>query len=174
MICCIVVCYAMLSTLALLVPESINLCFLSIGVYGMFKSIEIQHPLYAALFLNLLAAWATSAVNLLVFPFIDFYVGFSNSLNVFALHFHIGCWLVTSIIRYVYLIHRDWVYSKIPSVRTQCYVSVALEIIVAWILLTPIVGAMLYLGKYFIFFSFRLSLHIPPYLDNAVEQHSFK
>ena len=137
----------MLTKVALLLSEMLNLCFLSFGIYGMFKSIEIQHPLYAALYLNLLIALVTSVINLLAYPFIDVYLRFSNSLNCLALFFHMGCWLITSIIRYVYLIHSDWLYSKIPSVKTQCFVTLTFEIILSWILMAPVLGIMLKLGK---------------------------
>ena len=140
----------MLTKVALLLPEMLNLSFLSFGIYGMFKSIEIQHPLYAALFFNLLIALVTSVINLLVYPFIDIYIRFSSSLNCSALFFHMGCWLTTSIIRYVYLIHRDWLYSKMPSVRTQCFVTLTFEIMLPWILMSPIFGVMLKLGNYYV------------------------
>jgi hypothetical protein len=43
------------SKLIVVVPDFVNLITLFFGMYGMHQGIEIQHPLYSLLFINLLA-----------------------------------------------------------------------------------------------------------------------
>ena len=66
-----------------IVPELINVtCFL-LGIYGMYHGIEIQHPLYAILFFNLIVPLISSTVNLSVVGFSSFetYLKVSNLTN---------------------------------------------------------------------------------------------
>jgi hypothetical protein len=44
-------------------PDCANVTVLLIGLYGMYQGIEVQHPLYAVLFLNLAVSWISSLVN---------------------------------------------------------------------------------------------------------------
>jgi uncharacterized membrane protein len=41
---------------AMIVPDFFNCVVLLLGIYGMYHGIEIQHPLYAIMFLNLIIA----------------------------------------------------------------------------------------------------------------------
>ena len=94
-------------TSILVAPEFVNLIFLIIGIYGMQKGIEISHPLYAILFLNLITSLAVTLINISAFPFTqsEQYVIVSNSMNGSSLVFHCNCWCVTSIMRYLYIVH---------------------------------------------------------------------
>ena len=38
-------------------------------MYGMYQGVEIQHPLYSALFMILGASWVLSLINIVGFPF---------------------------------------------------------------------------------------------------------
>ena len=38
-------------------------------MYGMYQGVEIQHPLYSALFMILVASWVLSLINIVGFPF---------------------------------------------------------------------------------------------------------
>jgi hypothetical protein len=91
----------------LVAPEFVNLIFLIIGIYGMQRGIEISHPLYAILFLNLITSLAVTLVNISAFPFThsEQYVIVSNSMNGSSLVFHCNCWCVSSIMRYLYIVH---------------------------------------------------------------------
>ena len=48
-------------------PELINMAFLLLGIYGMYRGIEIQHPLYAILFCNLIVPLISTIINTTVF-----------------------------------------------------------------------------------------------------------
>ena len=60
--------------LRLLVPsiDIVNLLFLILGIYGMYNGIEIGHPLYMVLFINLIQATISTTANLCCFPLIAF------------------------------------------------------------------------------------------------------
>ena len=52
--------------------EICNVLLLSVGVLAMYHGIEIQHPLYLVLFVNLIVPLISTVSNLLLFPFISF------------------------------------------------------------------------------------------------------
>ena len=52
--------------------ELCNVLLLSVGLLGMYHGIEIHHPLYMVLFVNLIVPLITTVSNLLLFPFITF------------------------------------------------------------------------------------------------------
>ena len=51
----------------LIVPEYFNLIVLIVGVYGMYQGIEITHPLYAILFVNLIVPLCFTSMDLVMF-----------------------------------------------------------------------------------------------------------
>ncbi len=85
----------------LIVPETINIWLLLIGIYGMYQGIQIIHPIYAVLFLNLLVQFVSSGISLVAFPVLesDKFVRLSNGNNSLSLLFHCTAWCVTSILR---------------------------------------------------------------------------
>jgi len=76
--------------------------FLFIGIYGMYQGIQISHPIYAVLFLNLLVQFVSSGISLAAFPVLESgkFVRLSNGNNSLSLLFHCTAWCVTSILRY--------------------------------------------------------------------------
>ena len=113
----------------LVFPEFTNLTFLIIGVYTMYQGIEIYHPLYAILFVNLLIALSVTVVNISAFPFIHIekYVMLSNSTNgFFSLLFHCNCWCICSIIRFIYMVHESWIHSRLPNPKLQCAIAIVI------------------------------------------------
>ena len=78
----------------LVIPELIYLFIFLLGIYGMYQGIEIQHPLYAVLFLNLLVPSTFTAVNIIAFPFIstEKYIKVSNLSSALCLYFHCTSW----------------------------------------------------------------------------------
>jgi hypothetical protein len=71
-------------------PELINMAFLLLGIYGMYRGIEIQHPLYAILFCNLIVPLISTIINITVFGFVSLekYARLSNATNAFSVYFH--------------------------------------------------------------------------------------
>ncbi len=131
-------------------PEVINLVFLLLGIYGMYHGIEIHHPLYAILFFNLIVPLISTLINISVFGFLSFekYVRVSNLTNSISISFHGTCWLLSSMIRYLYIMHNDWLFSKFPDVKKQCWIALGLEIGLTILFMMPIVGTAMSLGKY--------------------------
>ena len=138
----------------LLLPEFLNFTFLSFGVFGMYQGTEIFHPIYANLILNLLFPLTATIIEILAFAFIDrnHYVLLSNGGNGFSLEFHCNCWCITSFIRYIYILHDDWIHSVIPNMKVQCALSIAGTFGLFIVLLLPQIGYAIYLGKHFQYF----------------------
>jgi hypothetical protein len=132
-----------------IVPELIAIAFLLLAIYGMYQGIEVQHPLYAILFFNLIVSLISSIINTTVFGFIslDKYVRVSNVTNGFSIYFHGTCWLLSSFIRYVYILHKDWLFSKVPDVKKQCWIALGLEITLVFMFMLPVLGTLILLGN---------------------------
>ena len=110
---------------SLIVPEYVNFPFLLVTIFGMYQGIEIRHPLYAVLFLNLIVAFATTVTHIVGFTVlpIDKFVIVSNLLNSQSLYYHCTSWCVTSVIRYVYIFHEEWIHNLIPSSNMKCFLG---------------------------------------------------
>ena len=119
------------------------------AIYGMYNGIEISHPLYAVLFTNLCAALASTIFNIVTFVFIEIelYVRISNASNGWYLVFHCFSWCGTSILRYIYILHNEWIHLKFPDHRVLSLVAVFGVISSYLICITPAVGFLIYLGK---------------------------
>jgi hypothetical protein len=129
-------------TSILVVPECINLNFLIIGIYGMHQGIEI-------LFLNLITSLGVTLINISAFPFINSeqYVIVSNATNGLSLVFHCNCWCVSSIIRYLYIVHDARVHRIIPDLKHQRYLAIFTTCASNVAVLLPVYGFAMYLGN---------------------------
>jgi hypothetical protein len=132
-----------------IVPELINMIFLLLDIYGMYKGIEIQHPLYAILFFNLIIPLISTIINLTIFGFVSLenYVNVSNLTSAFSVYFHGICWMLSSVTRYLYIMHNDWLFSKFPDVKKQCWIALGLEITLTILIMTPAVWTGVLLGN---------------------------
>jgi hypothetical protein len=83
----------------------------------MYNGIEIEHPVFRVLFCNLIAALFASAFNVIVYPVAKEikYSKIANGINGLSLMFHCCCWLVVSLLRYIYIIHKDWLFKTFPD-----------------------------------------------------------
>ena len=133
----------------LILPECVNIICLLLGLYGMYHGIEIQHPLYAILFVNLIVACATSVLDLLVFIFIrsERYLIFSNLMNNIGIMHHCSCWCVSSILRFIYIVYDDWFHSHISSIKLQCTLAIICEQSLALFFGLPALGVVISFGK---------------------------
>jgi hypothetical protein len=133
-----------------IVPELMNLTFLLLGIYGMYKGIEIQHPLYAIIFFNLIVPLISTVINITVFGFVslEIYLNVSSLTSAFSVYFHGMCWMLSSLIQYLYIMHNDWLFSKFPDVKKQCWIALGLEITLTILLMTPVVWTAVLLGSY--------------------------
>ena len=134
----------------LIFPEYVNFVILFIGIYGMYHGIEIQHPLYTVLFVNLNVACISSAVNIVGFTLIPVhkYVVLSNLTNSQSLYFHCTSWCITSTIRYIYIFHEDWVHNTIASARLKCFLAIMASFGFSCIQSSPVFVVIIYFGNY--------------------------
>jgi hypothetical protein len=135
----------------MIVPEYMNFVFLLSGIYGMYRGIEIQHPLYATIFLDLMIALFFTLLDMIAFFYMspDKFFPTTNTNSGVALHFHCTCWCVTSIIRYIYIVHENWIHKAIPNHKYQCYMAIGFTFILYLALSFPSMGYSIYLGNYF-------------------------
>lgn len=81
----------------IILPDCVGIFILLLAVFGMYYGIEVRHPLYAILYANLIFALLCSLTS---------------------------AWGMTSIIRYIWLYHNDWIHSLIPNPTAQCLISI--------------------------------------------------
>ena len=134
---------------AMIMPEYINAVMLRMAIYGMYKGIEILHPIYSVLFVNLITGLCQTVFNLLVFNFVrtDLFIRIANATNCCYLTFHCTAWSVTSILRYVFIMHKDWIESKFENLKTLSSISVLGVMIWNASLIVPVVAYTIHLGK---------------------------
>jgi len=95
-------------------------------VYKMYKGIEISNPLYAIVFCNLITSLLSSLLNSIVFPFISSvcYTSLVNGNNIACLCFHFCCWCILSILRYLYILKKDYLDEKFSEPAKLLHVSI--------------------------------------------------
>jgi hypothetical protein len=86
----------------------------------MYHGIEIEHPVFRVLLCNLIVAFFSSAANVIAYPIKNKikYNVFVNTNNGFSLLFHCCCWLIVSLLRFIYIFHKDWLYKRFPDPKT--------------------------------------------------------
>jgi hypothetical protein len=99
------------------VLEILNSVVLFTVAYHIYKGIEVRHPVYALIFGDILVALASSLTNVLVFPFVKTYryTSLSKGNNIFCLFFHCCSWSVLSVLRYMYIINKNWLEQTFPD-----------------------------------------------------------
>jgi hypothetical protein len=112
----------------------------------MYNGIEIEHPVFRVLLCNLIVAFFSSAVNLIAHPIKNKikYNVFVNTNNAFSLLFHCCCWLIVSLLRFIYIFHKDWLFKRFPEPKTLNRLVIA-SVFFAYILclLTIVIVCML-------------------------------
>jgi amino acid transporter len=117
---------------------------LSVGILQMYNGVEIEHPVFRVLFCNLVVAFISSAVNIIVYPF-EKNVRYStiiNGNNGFYYLFHCCSWLIVSILRFIYIIHKDWLFKRFPDPKVLnrlAIASVFLSFLTCWLILIIVI-----------------------------------
>jgi hypothetical protein len=104
-----------------------NTIILSVGILQMYNGIDIEHPIFRVLFCSLTAAFLSSAVNIIVFP-VTMEIKYSTvvtATNVTCLIFHCCCWFIASVLRYLYIIHKEWLLNRYPDPKFLNRLAVA-------------------------------------------------
>ena len=129
--------------------ELLFLVITVMAVYGLYQGTETQHPLYAVLFFNLAVLLLFTLADLAMAPFLPLeallrWVNLNNGLSLF---FHVTSWCLTSLIRYVYIEHEEWIHDVIPEVKRQCVLSVVVACVAFPVFSAPtVLYAIFYLG----------------------------
>jgi hypothetical protein len=123
----------------------------------MYQGIEIAHPLYAVLYLNMIVPLISSILDIAVFFFVSTYnyVLFSNIMIAFASVFHCSSWCVTSVLRFIYIIYGNWFNNWIQSQKLQCTVAVVVTCVLTVGFFLPSLALIISYGK----LPFSLSLN---------------
>jgi hypothetical protein len=132
-------------------PEYFNLIILLLGMYGMYQGVEIQHPLYSVLLVNLIVSWFPSILNCIAFALLLtlLYLKFTVSGSAIVFYFHCICWLLTNIIRHVYIVHDVWLHKIVPNVKVQCGIAVSSAFTMTLLLASPTFAYVFYKGSIF-------------------------
>ena len=135
--------------LLLVIPDYFNIFFLLLALFGMYHGVEISHPLYSMLFVNLIIPLSASVTNICAYQIVstERYIMISNFLNALCLQFHCNCWCVTSVIRYIYIVHENWIHNKIPIMRHQCVLAFLATLVSLVALITPGFGYGISMGN---------------------------
>lgn len=143
-------------------PDLVNVLVLAFGLYGMYNGINIMHPVYAVLFLNLAVALASSTTNICVALFLpsEMFMRASNGNCWITLVFYCSCWSVNSATRYVYILFNKMLYSKLANIMLQTVMVVMLTLICFFLFTSLLIGTAVYQGKKYLIFSFLFRLKI--------------
>jgi hypothetical protein len=138
------------SKLIVVVPDYINLITLFFGMYGMHQGIEIQHPLYSLLFINLFVSWFSSVINCIAFVKCPnlIYLKVTNIGCTLVLYFHSICWFLTTVIRHIYIVHDVWLHTILPNVKDQFWTAIGSALILTLALASPTFGYSFSKGKF--------------------------
>jgi len=112
----------------IVICDSFNTGLLVCCIQQMYLSVEIGHPVYATLFCNLVSVLAASILELLTIPLLEQIQvqTFVKSWSYFYSIFHACTWLVMTVLRYVYIVHNDWVHKTFTQSRTLTVLSISL------------------------------------------------
>ena len=144
--------------LLLVIPEYFNLFFLLAAVLLMYQGVEISHPLYFILFVNLVIPLSASINNICAYKIIttEKYFMMASFLNGFCLEFHCNCWFVTSILRYIYIFNENCIHNKIPNIKHQCIVALVATLVFLVTLMAPSIVYSISIGN--LIFSYKCLL----------------
>lgn len=136
----------------IILPEYFSTIALTIIIRGMYKGVEIGHPLFAVLFMSIIVTALSSALNIVAFVKLPFqkFILFFNFANIISLVFHLSSWCVASIIRYLYLNKEDWLFKTFPSQKTQRHIAMLASVVFSLLHILPIICVLIVFGKFLI------------------------
>ncbi len=121
---------------------------LLIGSVQMYNGIEISHPIYSTLFCNMVITLLSSMIDVFVFPLVKNlkYSTLVNGNSVICLLFHFCSWLVLSVLRYLYIIHPDWLHTKFTDARVVSGLATLGVIFIFTCSCSTMLGTLMYFG----------------------------
>jgi len=115
----------------LVCPDFVTVFVLSFSLFGMYNGIDITHPVYVVLFLNVCVALISSTINICVAVFLpsEIFMRASNGNCWITLVFYCSCWCVNSATRFVYVMFNKELHSKVSSAKVQLFIVVGITLI---------------------------------------------
>lgn len=103
----------------MVVPDVLGLLFLAVGIFGMYKRIEIDHPVFSLIYSNLIFPLTASIFNLTALVLVNFQLWIRLSLftNYLSMLFHTTSWSVITFLRYISIEHNSWLNNKWPDIK---------------------------------------------------------
>ena len=134
--------------LIVMVPGLLNITVLLILSCQMYFAIEVAHPIYTILFINLLITTLSFVLDVFVFPFMT---GFKyNTLviwnNTISWLFQCCCWYILSVLRYMYLVHSEWVHNKFQNQRLLSAAAILAVLLTFSLCCFAVLGTAIYFG----------------------------
>jgi len=124
-----------------LLPEIEAIPIFALSIYSMYRGVEIDHPVYSLLFVNLIFPMMSTLVILFTSFFINInhWKTISTVVNMITMLYHHSSWAVLSVLRFWLITKPDWVHSKWPDPthlrnRALCSVALAFTLFVSAIL----------------------------------------
>ncbi len=93
----------------------------------MYNGVEIEHPVFRVLLCNLIVSFMSSSLNVIAYP-IGKNIKYStiiNGNNYLCVLFHCCSWFIVSLLRFIYIIHKDWLFLKFPDQKALNRLAVA-------------------------------------------------
>ena len=131
--------------------ELLGCSVLFFETYFVYQGIEIGHPVYAVIFCDLVVTLASSLINVAVLPFAAdadavWFTAAANGNSGLCLHFHCCCWVVLSVLRYLYIVKEKWMDEKLPGSKTRLLVAFAALAALFIVNVTSVMGTVVYFG----------------------------
>lgn len=100
-----------------IIPDAINIVLLLLNLHQMYVGIEIYHPVYSILFINLVSALIASISEILILTLVSVLKTtiIVRGCTTFSLLFHHWSWCIVSVLRYLYIIESNWLHEKIAE-----------------------------------------------------------
>ena len=129
-------------------PGIVNIILLTIGLCQMYFGIEIAHPVYAVLFVNLLVTLLSSVIDVFIFPFVTIlkYAVLVNGNNTMCFLFHFCSWCVLSFLRYMYIVNSKWLHKTFPNAKIICVLAIFNQFLIFVLTFGTVLGTVMSFG----------------------------
>ena len=134
--------------LEITITDLFNVVLLVVGLNLMYRGIEISHPVFGVLFCNLIVALSTSITEILAVETVSNIrvTTIAGCFTAALVHFHCCCWCILSILRYLYIVHSDWLISRCPQSNRILLISLLTIFTMFFILSAYVFGIVIYFG----------------------------
>ena len=129
--------------------ETLSIIILFLGACFVFRGTEISHPVYGIIFCDLLVCLTFSLINTMVWSFSfksKWFTAVARGCSLFCLQFHCCCWCVLSVLRYMFVLHKDWMDEMFQKGKTFLWHSLCAVGILFTLNVALALGVTIYFG----------------------------